>query len=189
MSFWIFPNIVNSVFFFTKNSCLSKVWTAIDSLSILWKSDLSNKIKRDFFQAVAKSKLLYGCTTWMLTKRKEKKLNGNYTRILRDILNKSLKQHRTIQIRRTRHAGHFWRSKDEHISDILQWTSKHERLSVGRPAKSFINHFCANTGYGLEELLGATDDRDGWRESQGNPFCQYDLMMMMMIGFQEWWWW
>ena len=33
--------------------------------------------------------LLYGCTTWTLTKRLEKKLDGNYTRMLRAILNKS----------------------------------------------------------------------------------------------------
>ena len=39
--------------------------------------------------------LLYGCTTWTLTKRLEKKLDGNYTRILRAILNKSWWQHPT----------------------------------------------------------------------------------------------
>ena len=30
------------------NMRLPKAWTAIDRLSILWKSDLSDKIKRDF---------------------------------------------------------------------------------------------------------------------------------------------
>ncbi len=39
--------------------------------------------------------LLYGCTTWTLTKRLEKKLDGNYTRMLRVILNKSWWQHPT----------------------------------------------------------------------------------------------
>ena len=38
---------------------------------------------------------LYGCTTWTLTKRLEKKLDGNYTRMLRAILNKSWQQHPT----------------------------------------------------------------------------------------------
>ena len=32
----------------------------------------TDKIKRDFFQAVAVSTLLYGCTTWTLTTHKEK---------------------------------------------------------------------------------------------------------------------
>ena len=73
-----------------------------------------------FFQAPVVPTLLYGCTTWTLTKRIEKKLDGNYTKMLREILNKSRKQHptkqqlyghlppitKTIKIRRTRHAGH-----------------------------------------------------------------------------------
>ena len=60
---------------------LTKAWTAIDRLSIIWKSDLTDKMKRSFFHAAVVSILLYGCTTWTLTKRIEKKLDGNYTRI------------------------------------------------------------------------------------------------------------
>ena len=114
---------------------LTKAWTAID-ISVIWKSDLTDKMKRSFFQAVVVSIFLYGCTTWTLTKRLEKKLDGNYTRMLRAILNKSWRQHptkhqlcghlppipKTIQVRRTRHAGHCWRSRDELISDVLLWT-------------------------------------------------------------------
>ena len=115
---------------------LTKAWTAINRLSIIWKSDLTDKMKRSFFQAAITSILLYGCTTWTLTKRLEKKLDGNYTRMLRAILNKSWRQHptrhqlyghlppitKTIQVRRTRHAGHSWRSKVELIRDVLLWT-------------------------------------------------------------------
>ena len=82
-------------------------------------------MKRSFFQAADASILLYGCTTWTLTKRLENKLDGNYTRMLRAILNKSWRQHptrhqlyghlppitKTIQVRRTRHVGHCWRSR------------------------------------------------------------------------------
>ena len=64
----------------------------------------------------------------------EKKLDGNDIRMLQAILNKSWKQHptkqqqyghltsisQTIQVRRTRHADHCWRSKDELISDVPQ---------------------------------------------------------------------
>ena len=74
---------------------LTKAWTAINRLSIIWKSDLTDKMKRSFFQAAVTSVLLYGCTTWTLTKRFEKKIDGNYTRMLRAILNKSWRQHRT----------------------------------------------------------------------------------------------
>ena len=74
---------------------LTKAWTAIDRLSIIWKSDLTDKMKRSFFQAAVVSILLYGCTTWTLTKRLEKKLDGNSTRMLRAVLNKSWRQHPT----------------------------------------------------------------------------------------------
>ena len=54
-------------------------------------------MKCSFFQAAIVSIQLYGCTTWTLTKRMEKKLDGNYTRMLRAILNKSWRQHPTKQ--------------------------------------------------------------------------------------------
>ena len=66
---------------------LTKAWTAINRLSIIWKSDLTDKMKRSFFQAAVTSILLYGCTTWTLTKRLEKKLDCNYSRMLPAILN------------------------------------------------------------------------------------------------------
>ena len=74
---------------------LTKAWIAIDRLSIIWKSDLTDKMKCSFFQAAVVSILLYGCTTWTLTKRLKKKLDGNYTRMLLAILNKSWRQHPT----------------------------------------------------------------------------------------------
>ena len=74
---------------------LMKAWTAIDRLSIIWKSELTDKMKRSSFQAVVMWILLYGCSIWTLTKRLKKKLDGNYTRMLQAILNKSWRQHPT----------------------------------------------------------------------------------------------
>ena len=76
---------------------LTKVWTAIDRLAVIWKSDQTDEMKRSFFQAAVVLILLYGSTTWTLTKRMEKKLDGNYTRMLREILNQSWRQHPTKQ--------------------------------------------------------------------------------------------
>ena len=61
---------------------LAKAWTAIDRLSVIWKSDLTDKMKCSFFQSAAMSILLYGCNTQTLTKRMKKKLDGNYTKTL-----------------------------------------------------------------------------------------------------------
>ena len=54
------------------NMQLAKTWTAINRLLIIWKSDPSDKIKGNFFQAAVMTILLYGCTTWKLTKCIEK---------------------------------------------------------------------------------------------------------------------
>ena len=52
---------------------LTKAWAAINRLSVIWKSDLTDKMKRSFFQSAVVSILLYGCTTSTLTKQLEKK--------------------------------------------------------------------------------------------------------------------
>ena len=130
----------------------SKVWTTIDRLSVIWKSNITDKIKCSFFQAAIVSILLYGCTTWMLTKSMEKKLDGNYTRMMRAILNKSWRQDptkqqlygdlppimKTIQVRQTRYAGHCWRSKDYIICDILLWTPWHVRAKARQLVRTYL---------------------------------------------------
>ena len=156
---------------------LTKAWTAIDKLSIIWKSDLTDKMKHSFFQAAVISRLLYGCTTWTLTKQLEK-LDSNYTRMLRAILNKSWWQHstrhqlyghlppimKTIQARRTRYAGHCWRSKDELISDVLLWTPTYGKAKAGRPARTYIQQLCEDMGCSPEDLPEAMNDREKCRE-------------------------
>ena len=150
-------------------------------------------MKRSFFQAAATSILLYGCTTWTLTKRLEKKLDGNYTRMLRAILNKSWRQHptrhqlyghlppitKTIQVRRTRHAGHCWRSRDELIRDVLLWTPTHGRAKAGRPAWTYIQQLCEDTGCCPEDLPRAMNDREEWRERVRD----------IRTTSATWWWW
>ena len=136
--------------------------------------------------------LLYGCTTWTLTKCMEKKLDGNYTRMLRAVLNKSWRQYPTkqqlyshlpiimknIQVRQTRHVGHCWRSRNELISDILLWTPSHGRAKAGWPARTYIQELCADTGYSLEDILGVMDDRDRWQES----------VRVIHADGATWWW-
>ena len=170
-----------------------KAWTAIDKLSIIWKSNLTDKMKRSFFQVVVVSILLYGCTTWTLTKRLEKKLDGNYTRMLRAILNKSWRQHSTkhqqyvhlppitksIQVRRTRHAGHSWRSRDVLISDVLLWTPTYGRAKAGRPARKYIQRLCEDTGCSHEVLPEAMNDREKW----------WERVRDIRASGTTWWWW
>ena len=149
-------------------------------IRVLLASDLTDKMKRSFFQAAVESILLYGCTPWTLTKRLEKKLDGNYTRMLWAILNKSWRQHptrqqlyghlspitKTIQVRRTRHAGHCWRSRDELISDVLLWTPTYGREKAGRPARTYIQQLCEIRDVALKTCQrGWTIGRSGERGS------------------------
>ena len=128
------------------------------------------------------------------SKSKTGAMDGNYTRMLRAVLNKSWRQHptrlqlyghlppitKTIQVRRTRHAGHCWRSKDELISDVLLWTPTHGCASVGRPARTYIQQLCEDTGCNPEDLPEAMSDREKWRET---------VRDIRADGATWWWWW
>ena len=88
---------------------------------------------------------------------------------------------KTIQVRRTRHAGHCWRSKGELISDVLLWTPTYGCAKAGRPARTYIQQLCEDTGCNPEDLPEAMNDREKWRErvrdirASGGTSC--------------WWWW
>ena len=149
--------------------------------------------QHSFFQAAVVWILLYGCITWTLTKRLEKKLDGKYTRMLRAILNKSWRQHptkhqlyghfppitKTIQVRQTRHGGNCWRSSDELIIDVLLWIPTYGRAKTGRPARTNMQQLCEDTGCSPEDLPEAMNDREKWRERVRD----------IRAGGMTWWWW
>ena len=113
--------------------------------------------------------------------------------LLRAILNKSWRQHptrhqlyghlppitKTIQVRRSRHAGHCWRSKDELISDELLWTPTYGQAKAGRPAQTYIQQLCEDTGCNPEDLPEAMNNREKWRER----------VRGIRAGSMTWWWW
>ena len=115
--------------------------------------------------------------------------------MLRAILNKSWQQHptrhqlyshlppitKTIRVRRTRHAGHCWRSRDELIRDVLLWIPTHGRAKAGRPARTYIQQLCEDTGCCPEDLPRAMNDREEWRERVR------DIRATSAIWW--WWWW
>ena len=150
-------------------------------------------MKRSFFQAAVVSILLYGCTTWTLTKRLEKQLDRNYTRMLQAILNKSWQQHptrhqlyghlppimKTIQVRRTRHIGHCWRSRGELISDVLLWTPTYGWAKAERPARTYIQQLWEDMGCNQENLPEAMNNREKWQERVRD----------IRASSTTWWWW
>ena len=117
--------------------------------------------------------------------------------MLRAILNKSWRQHptrhqlyghlppitKTIQVRRTRHAGHCWRSRDELIRDVLLWIPTHGRAKAGRPARTYIQQLCEDTGCCPEDLPRAMNDREEWWERVR------DICATSATWWWWWWWW
>ena len=113
--------------------------------------------------------------------------------MLRAILNRSWRQHptrhqlyghrppitKTIQVRRTRHAGQRWRSRDEFIRDVLLWTPTHGRAKVGRPAWTYIQQLCEDTGCCPEDLPRAMNDREEW----------WERVRDIRATSATWWWW
>ena len=124
----------------------------------------------------------------------QKKLDRNYTRMLRAILKWSWRQHptkqqlyghlppitKTIQVRWTRHAGHCWRSRDELISDVLLWTPTHGRAKAGRPARTYIQQLSEDMGCSPEDLPEAMNNWEGWRGM---------VRDIRADGTTRWWWW
>ena len=90
---------------------------------------------------------------------------------------------KTIQVRRTRHAGHCRRSRDELISDVFLWTPTYGRVKAGRPARTYIEQLCEDTGYSPEYLPEAMHDREKWRERVR------DIRACGMTWWWWWWWW
>ena len=123
----------------------------------------------------------------------EKKLDGNYTRMLLEILNRSWQQHptrrqlyghlppitKTVQARPTRHTGHCWRSKDEIVRDVHLWTPAYGQSKAGRPARTYIQQLCDDTGCNPEDMPEAMNDRETWRERVRD----------IRASRTSWWWW
>ena len=172
---------------------LTKAWTAIDRLSIIWKSDLTDEMKRSFFQAAVVSILLYGCTTWTLTKRLEKKLDGNYTRNVESNIEQILATtpHETPTVRPlASHHKNYTGQTSQTRRTLLEkqgrarkwrtpWTPTYGQAKAGWLARTYIQQLCEDTGCNPEDLPEAMNDREKWRE----------MVKDIRAGGTTWWWW
>ena len=157
---------------------IAKAWSIINKLSIIWKSNLSEKLKRNFFRATAGSVLLYDSTTWTLTKNMESKIDGVFTRMLRAALNVPWREHPTnerlygsipkvmtlIREQRTRLAGHLFRNKEELASDLILWQPTYGHRGRGRPNKTYIDQLASDAECPSEHLATLMSNRNEWKE-------------------------
>ena len=76
-----------------------------------------------------------------------------------------------------RFAGHCWRAKQEITSDLLLWSPNYGKRRVGRPAITYIDQLCRDTGYLPNDLPTLLQDRDGWSD-----------ILMNARATSTWWW-
>ena len=150
-------------------------------------------MKRSFFQAAVVLILLYGCTTWMLTKWLEKKLDSNYTKMLQakywispggntpqstNFTTTWLPSRKLSKLDELDTQGHCRRSRDKLISEVLLWTPTYGRTKTGQPARTYTQQLCEDMGCSPEDLPEAMNDREEWRE-RVRDICADGM---------TWWW-
>ena len=89
-----------------------------------------------------------------------------------------------------RHAGHWLRSKDNLISDILVWFLTHGRSSVGWPGRTYLQQLCVDTGRSLEDglerwMIGTDGLREREKKIGENSCCHHDLIMKWKFNSDE----
>ena len=117
------------------NIYIGKAWTVIYRLTAIRQSDHFDKIKWIFFQAIAMSVLISSHQLDFDEMPGEKtrwELHKEVACCLEQILKRHLTKQRLhgylppiSQSIQARYVGNWWRSKDELISDILQWSPIH----------------------------------------------------------------
>ena len=75
----------------------------------------------------------------------------------------------------------YIRSRDELIRDVLLWTPTHGLAKAGRPARTYFQQLCEDTGCCPEDLPRAMNDREEWRERVRDIRATSAMMMMMMM--------
>ena len=120
----------------------------------LWKSDISDCIKWEFFQAVIMSVLVYSCTTWELCKD----ATCSFERIL-EAANSCTATYLPSRKPFTEHS-------------VLLWMSSRKHTSVGCLAKTYVHQICVDTVYHLKDLPSVTTNRaDGGSQRNSYRWC------------------
>ena len=138
----------------------NQAWEALHKLNSIWKSNCSTALKRETFTALVESILLYGCTSWTLTKSQQKNLDGTYTNMLCKVMNVTWKAKirnedlygplpkvsEKVRAQRLQHNGHCYRHRKEEVArDVLLWVPSHGSWKVGRPQHNYVIRHCSKT--------------------------------------------
>ena len=97
--------------------------------------------------------------------------NDNFIRKFKNVKDESL--FRSIDLA-------FMQPFISYISDVLLWTPTYGRAKAGRPARTYIQQLCEDTGCSPEDLPEAMNYREKWRER---------VRDIRATSTTWWWWW
>ena len=94
---------------------------------------------------------------------------------------------KTIQVRRTRHAGHCWRSRDELIRDVtLMDPPQHGRAKQDDQHEHTFSSYVRITGCCPEDLPRAMNDREECERGSGISVLPARYDDIIIISFFSW---
>ena len=149
---------------------------------------MSENLKIEIYRTIIFPLVLYGCETWSLTLREERKLRVFENMVLRRIFGPSRDEvtgewrrlhneelndlysspniMRVIKSRRMRWAGHMARmGEDRGIYRVLVGKPEGKR-PLGRPRHRWVDNIridLQEVGCGYMDRIGLAQDRDSWR--------------------------
>ena len=153
-------------------------WKALHSLNNIWRTSLSRRIKLALFTASVETVLVYGSETWTLSQQNEHRLDGCYTRMLKQALNIEPGTHITnidlyqelpklsekIRIRRLRLAGHCYRHPELAAQKLVLWEPTHGTKSRGRQPLTYVDTLRRDTGLTAAGEIGTCmQAREEWK--------------------------
>ena len=69
--------------------------------------------------------------------------------------------------------------------DVLLWTPTYGRAKAGRPARTYIQQLCEDTGCSPEDLPEAMNDREKWRERVRDICASDTTFLFQAIQFSQ----
>lgn len=138
-----------------------KAWDAIDELYVIWKSTLSNNLKRVFLLATGESVLTHGSSSWTLPKQPEcctmPTIYPGRSILLRNVCMAIYLPSQTL----SENEEFDLLNIVGEISDTRLGIPSHGHTRVGRPARTFISQQAYDTGCPFGYLPAAMQDRVG----------------------------
>jgi len=160
--------------------------------NLLSSTLLSKNLKIKIYRNIILPVVLYGCKTWSLTMREERRLRLFENRVLRKVFGPNWdevtgewrKMHnenlndlysspnivRVVKSRRMRWAGHVARMGVDRVADRVLVGKPEGKKPLGRPRRRWANNIkmdLQEVGGGHGDWMELAQDRDRWRALVG----------------------